>query len=169
MKRGILVLLSVVSAGLLWPAQARGVNAPPEPFIELKYRGEAWRHQRMLAVKPERLRSFERRDSDLCSGGVSAAWARLRAAGLSLPPHVDAVEACCFKHDGKYYLPLKPSDARESFDARLKADRDFHRCLANTGDPAAAGRAYIMYKAVRFGGRPCTGMSWRWGFGRKQC
>jgi hypothetical protein len=29
--------------------------------------------------------------------------------------------------------------------------------------------ADIMYRAVRLGGGPCTGLSWRWGFGWPQC
>ena len=29
--------------------------------------------------------------------------------------------------------------------------------------------AVAMYLAVRFGGGPCTGLSWRWGYGYPDC
>ena len=31
------------------------------------------------------------------------------------------------------------------------------------------GLSSVIYRAVRVGGAPCTGLSWRWGYGWPQC
>lgn len=74
-----------------------------------------------------------------------------------------------------------------SFDARRHADEELRQCVRRIGsdrtDALAAeygigrdevaliydGIADVMYRAVRLGGAPCTGLAWRWGFGWPDC
>ena len=70
---------------------------------------------------------------------------------------------------------------------RLRADRALRQCVVETGRQQAgiiAQRsglardevirafdfaAELMYRAVRVGGAPCTGLAWRWGYGWPNC
>jgi len=73
------------------------------------------------------------------------------------------------------------------FEARRAADLALRACVLETG-PARApllGAEYgwsetqvmafyatvseLMYRAVRLGGMPCSGLPWRWGYGWPAC
>lgn len=73
------------------------------------------------------------------------------------------------------------------FDKRKTADEILRECVIDTGKAVraelsrefevseydvvmafrVAGR--VMYDTVRHGGRPCTGLPWRWGYGWPGC
>jgi hypothetical protein len=133
------------------------------------------------AASGDALAPFE---TDGCSGGLSAVWAfvarqfpAFAAAQGARPPW----EACCVAHDRLYHVAGNDPDPDASFDARLAADMALRACVLDTlGDtafglapdlarPAAAAAAEAMFQAVRLGGGPCTGLPWRWGFGRAPC
>ena len=96
-------------------------------------------------------------------------------------------ENCCVIHDRAYHNAGGTDSAEESYDARLAADDALHACVAAHGDLYAdeyadrydmepdqirsihAITADAMYGAVRFGGGPCSGLPWRWGFGYPGC
>ncbi|MEY8829435.1 hypothetical protein AB9K34_13660 [Sedimentitalea sp. XS_ASV28] len=129
-------------------------------------------------------------ETDGCSGGLSEVW---RLVSAQLPDfaaaHDDAPpwEACCVTHDRAYHGIAGAQDAATSFDARLQADADLRSCVVQTGesrkarlaahydvDVATVEQAYeiiaeSMYLAVRFGGGPCSGLPWRWGYGWPHC
>ena len=141
-----------------------------------------------LREKPDTVQI--RFESDGCSGGLSEVW-RLGAERFpgfakvheSAPPW----ESCCVIHDRAYYDGAEAPDAETSFDARLEADRRLELCVAEMGvsrrdelaeiygiRPDQVETAYstigsAMFWAVRFGGGPCTGLPWRWGFGFPDC
>lgn len=129
-------------------------------------------------------------ETDGCSGGLSQAWRTMSStfpkfaeAHQSRPPWED----CCVTHDRAYHNAGGALDAGASFDARLTADETLRSCVTSSaGDRVAdlselydlsavqvqsayAGIAQSMYLAVRFGGAPCTGLPWRWGFGYPSC
>lgn len=128
--------------------------------------------------------------TDGCSGGMSQAW------GLVADTFPDFAlthnqkppwEECCVTHDVAYHNAGQAGDAVASFDARLAADRTLRACVVGTGEqlladtpdaynttPDQVRTAYktiagAMYMAVRFGGAPCSGLPWRWGYGFEQC
>ncbi len=129
-------------------------------------------------------------ETDGCSGGLSSSW-RLVADTFpafsemhdSSPPW----EACCVIHDRAYHNAAGTSTAEDSFEARLAADEALKACVVEDGNqradefairyqmtPEQVRSAYStiagsMYLAVRFGGGPCTGLPWRWGFGYPGC
>ncbi len=157
----------------------------------LAYRIEIGHHERLVTAKASegvRLAPFK---SDGCSGGQSAGW-DLLARTLpevakrhgNLPPW----QQCCVVHDRAYHAGGgRRADAKASYAARRRADEQLRQCVIRTGKRRATDLmddyglsrdqvsilyrsiADIMYRAVRLGGAPCTGLPWRWGFGWPGC
>ena len=124
--------------------------------------------------------------TDGCSGNLSYGW---RLLAQRLPGFADGFgasppwEHCCVAHDRHYWR----GDAVDGFDARLRADLALRQCVIENGaDLAPQLRqqwgldaaqvhdlfdliAELMYRAVRFGGQPCTMLPWRWGYGWPHC
>ena len=179
-------VVMVLGASVAW-AQ----NAAPVDESGLGYRIEIGLHERLVRARASegvRLAPFT---SDGCSGGQSTGWDLLartfpemaRRHG-NLPPW----QQCCIVHDRAYHAGGgRQSDAKASYAARRHADEQLRRCVVRTGKGRAAelmsdyglGReqvstlyrsiADVMYRAVRVGGAPCTGLPWRWGFGWPGC
>lgn len=100
------------------------------------------------------------RHSDGCSGGMSAAYARLpqwvhERFGETLPWH-----DCCVEHDRAYYY----GGNREQ---KLAADEALKRCVAATLQDEQAGLllGLAMQMAVTIGGQPYFATPYRWGYG----
>jgi hypothetical protein len=129
-------------------------------------------------------------ESDGCSGGLSQTW-RLVADQFEQFARVHEKappwESCCVTHDRAYFDGAGAETAQASFSARLMADQQLEACVVNMGitrrdelakvyaiRPDQVETAYAtiggaMFWAVRFGGGPCTGLPWRWGFGYPDC
>jgi hypothetical protein len=129
--------------------------------------------------------------SDGCSGGLSVGWQYIsenirtfHEKHGSQPPW----QSCCVAHDRAYHSAGgRGMSARQSYELRLSADRTLKDCVADTADSRSAvlsseygssgeevKQLYelvstLMYRAVRIGGVPCTGLSWRWGYGWPEC
>jgi hypothetical protein len=141
-----------------------------------------------LVVTPEtELAPFA---TDGCSGGMSWSW---RVVADIFPDFAQAQgavppwETCCIIHDEAYHTAGGATQADASFDARLAADEALRVCVATpeadevarlaaqySVDPEQVQFAYdliadSMFNAVRFGGAPCSGLPWRWGFGYPGC
>jgi len=129
--------------------------------------------------------------TDGCSGGLSVGWDNVAAQAEffrdrhgTKPPW----EECCVAHDRAYHFGGGVGlTATESFMARERADDDLRACVVST----ATGRrdqlraeygiddeqvaalyetiAASMHLSIRLGGMPCTGLSWRWGYGWPDC
>ncbi|KUJ76401.1 hypothetical protein AVO45_11415 [Ruegeria marisrubri] len=129
-------------------------------------------------------------ETDGCSGGLSSSWELVAdtfpdfaSAHENAPPW----EACCVIHDRAYHDAGGASEAEASYQARLTADEELQACVIRKGDERVDGIAEYygvkpeqvrgayetiaraMFMAVRFGGAPCTGLPWRWGFGYPDC
>ncbi|WP_240336705.1 hypothetical protein [Tropicibacter sp. Alg240-R139] len=145
-------------------------------------------HRALMSIRTDaELSAFE---TDGCSGGLSYSW---RVVARSFPDFAEAHdqippwENCCVIHDRAYHNAGGAETAEDSYDARLTADKALESCVKRTGalrveDVAAhyevgtdaVATAYeaiaeAMYLAVRFGGAPCSGLPWRWGFGYPGC
>ncbi|MBJ01205.1 MAG: hypothetical protein CME67_08230 [Halobacteriovoraceae bacterium] len=64
---------------------------------------------------------------------------------------------CCFAHDIVYWIGGTSEE-------RLNSDLELEACVENSSNST---NAYMMYLGVRFGGRPDTGLPWRWAYGYK--
>jgi hypothetical protein len=124
--------------------------------------------------------------TDGCSGGLSEGWVFL---GEALPKFTGKFgarpvwEDCCVAHDRVYWR----GETANGFDQRMQADQVLRACVQAYGPrlgPELAVRHNIteetvksifnvagdlMYQAVRAGGKPCTFLPWRWGYGWPQC
>ncbi|WP_260105492.1 hypothetical protein [Phaeobacter inhibens] len=123
--------------------------------------------------------------TDGCSGGLSAIWRQM--SGTSGTEGGPPFEICCIVHDRQYHNaagiggadPAVSDEvelAATSQRARLVADQALRRCVEtnlSAKDPTIANLAspvaVAIYAAVRFGGAPCSGLSWRWGYGYRPC
>lgn len=128
--------------------------------------------------------------TDGCSGGMSASWTaladlfpELKERYGTLPPW----QSCCVDHDRAYHTAGGASTAEQSYQARQAADLNLRACVIDSGvsrkdelalkydvSPESISTAYValgeaMYRSVRLGGGPCTGLSWRWGYGYPNC
>lgn len=128
--------------------------------------------------------------TDGCSGGLSQVWALVAENFPDFhETHADEPpwQGCCVTHDRAYHNAGGAQDAATSYSARLHADEILRGCVIQTADArmddlmslydvdedqvraAYNTIAGAMYLAVRFGGAPCSGLPWRWGFGYPQC
>lgn len=129
-------------------------------------------------------------ETDGCSGGLSSSW---RLVAETFPKFSLLYEAhppweyCCVIHDRAYHNAGGTSEADASFDARFAADDALRACVRAHGETHARDYAErydmtphqirsvhsitseAMFMAVRFGGGPCSGLPWRWGFGYPGC
>ncbi len=148
-------------------------------------------HQRLqdrIGLVDSELSAFT---TDGCSGGLSVGWDYFsKQAGFFKERHGTRPpwENCCVEHDRAYHAGggagLTPA---EGFAAREQADEELRACVMSTVtgrrevlrsdyhfsdeeiDMLYATISESMFQAVRLGGMPCTGLSWRWGYGWPDC
>ncbi len=167
------------------------VSSFNDPIDGLERRLELDHHEQLVTIKNTPGSVLADFTTDGCSGGLSVGWEylaqkteRLRAVHGSRPPW----ESCCVEHDEIYNTAgSRDSSANESFSARKKADLTLRTCVLETGLQRIPelNTAYklseteiqllyttianLMYRAVRLGGVPCSGLPWRWGYGWPEC
>jgi len=157
----------------------------------LEWQLEIERHERLLRLKSDAGSMLTEFSTDGCSGGLTIGWEYLAgkiANFQRLHGTRPAWEDCCVAHDRHYHTggPGKVT-ASESFALRKQADLELQACVRETGmaraqalvdeyglsiDQVAAlyeTIAELMYRAVRIGGVPCSGLPWRWGYGWPAC
>ena len=180
--RFVFAIALSISGGALF-AQQSGPNAVTTAL-------EMPAHRALRSVTSREDAALAPFTTDGCSGGLSEVWGLVAD---TFPDFADRYsteppwEACCVAHDMVYHDAGGAETATESFDARLIADRALQACVVKTGEtelsamvaefevtPQTVQTAYdtiagAMYLAVRFGGAPCSGLPWRWGYGYVQC
>ena len=158
---------------------------------QLERRLELRHHRALLTRMNETGSELAAFTTDGCSGGLSIGWQYLamqvesvRAIHGERPPW----EACCIEHDRLYHAAVPAgSSPEEGFMARKQADEELRSCVVDTGFDRATTLsndydvsietveglyttiADLMYRAVRVGGVPCSGLPWRWGYGWPAC
>ena len=181
------MIVLLVCAG----TSAEEPGKPESALDALERRLEMGRHEQLAAVKAQPGSAIAAFTTDGCSGGLSVGWEylaaeiqRFRAAHGTHPPW----ESCCITHDRAYHAGgPRDATAAESFEARKEADLALKVCVLETGvrrtlelsaeynvsarevEILYAAIADLMYRAVRIGGVPCTGLPWRWGYGWPEC
>ncbi len=152
---------------------------------------ELGRHERLLKEKQNPDHLLSGFTTDGCSGGLSVGWRHLsrkidflKTVHGDLPPW----ESCCVSHDRLYHEAGDRSFTAEmSFEARKQADEELRGCVLDTSlaRTSELSKQYgltveevsqiyevianLMYRAVRIGGIPCSGLPWRWGYGWPEC
>lgn len=154
----------------------------------LAYDLELAGHQALSAVQQTHEPATFKTDG--CSGGMSAAW---RVAARLFPSFEDTHgdlppwEGCCVTHDHAYHAGGQGRSSQQGYQDRQDADLELQNCVIEgaKGSLDTLADAYglepddviigydligaAMYRAVRLGGAPCSGLPWRWGYGYPQC
>jgi hypothetical protein len=178
---------------ILWVAMSIGAGVAPALAQDDAVFGKALElpaHRALIAARDRPGVVLGKFESDGCSGGLSQTW---RLVADQFPQfaqvHEQAPpwESCCVTHDRAYYDGGSALTAEASFAARLTADQQLEACVVDMGttrrdelakvygisadqvETAYATIGGAMFWAVRFGGGPCTGLPWRWGFGFADC
>jgi hypothetical protein len=181
-----IMLLLVGSA-----ARPDDATTPSDALDTLDAKVELGLHERLIATRTKPGAVLAPFSSDGCSGGLSAGWALATASFPKIAKrHGDRPpwEGCCLAHDRLYHAGSASSrDAGTSLTMRRLADHELRQCVIAFGNtrkhalaaeyglsPDEVSRLYqiiagAMYWAVRVGGAPCTGLSWRWGYGWPGC
>ena len=152
---------------------------------------EMKRHEQLVDLKADPKSTLTEFTTDGCSGGLSVGWEYM----ADKIQHFHAMhgtrpawESCCVTHDRAYHTGgPREATAIESFAARRKADLVLKTCVLETGmkripelsaeytisarevETLYSAIAALMYRSVRIGGMPCTGLPWRWGYGWPEC
>lgn len=187
-------MIRAMTAAAVWliatGAVADTVDAVETAQIPLSMQPELYLHRALFAARAADNAPLAPFTTDGCSGGMSDGWAIAAETlpetfnpGAPAPPW----EQCCVTHDRAYHNAGGASTAEQSVLARLDADRALEACVtaegrlqapqlaAETGwseDQIAQGfriMGALMFQAVRLGGAPCSGLSWRWGYGYPGC
>jgi hypothetical protein len=167
-------------------------SGPPEAlFDSLEWKLEKELHEKLVARKQLADSDLSPFATDGCSGGLSVGWGYLseniehiREIHGDKPPW----ESCCVVHDRAYHQAgPRAATSEMSFAARREADSLLRACVIETGAERAPELslqyelseeniellyqviADLMYRAVRLGGVPCSGLPWRWGYGWPSC
>lgn len=185
-RRDMAAAIGVGALCLAGPAAAQDSSDPGGLTRQIELRA----HEALMATIAEEDSGPSPFVTDGCSGGLSEIWKLVSgqfpdfaAAHKDVPPW----ESCCVTHDRVYHDAAKATVAADSYAARVQADEDLRLCVIRTGDarkdevaahydvdPARVETAYgviadAMKLAVRFGGAPCSGLPWRWGYGYPDC
>ena len=188
MRRLELLILAALLPGLpcVPPALAEGGLTTGK----LSHRLEIPGHRRLAEVRQAPDTLLAPFATDGCSGGLSSLWtfiAERYPAFAEAHEGVPPWEPCCVAHDRAYPAGGSDPDPEASYSARIVADEALQRCVTATASDRddvlqqlygmteaqvrlvyhAIGTA--MFRAVRLGGGPCTGLPWRWGYGYPQC
>jgi hypothetical protein len=178
-RKGIVLLLSLLSAE---GCAADAVN----PFETLDRQLEEMQMARLALVQANPTNRRAEFSTDGCSGGLSEGWTVLskhlpvfQEKFGEKPPY----EFCCVDHDRAYWR----GDSRDGFSKRLQADETLRHCVMEYGREHRGEFARefnlseqtivhnftvisdLMYYAVRLGGKPCSYLPWRWGYGWPEC
>lgn len=182
----LFILLSLGICCTMQNTHAAQINEN-DPIIEF----ELARHQKLLNHLHGEQVPLTPFVTDGCSGGLSVGWNYLAekipqfsSIHGSKPPW----EQCCVTHDRVYHKGAVAEESKyDSFSRRLDADRELKNCVIKTGKNRTAelinvydvtekeltllyqATSELMYRAVRAGGIPCSGLPWRWGFGQPEC
>lgn len=183
MRADVAVLVSVVA----WPLAAEEtVGAATDVQRALEMPG----HRALMTKIANADTVLSPFTTDGCSGGMSWSWQVVadlfpdfKAAQGGAPPW----ETCCIDHDRHYHGASASRTAEDSYAARLAADDALRQCVIAQGEASVTELAVryevtedqvrlayqvigdAMYSAVRFGGGPCSGLPWRWGYGYPGC
>lgn len=162
---------------MLLAAYAGPLDAQDGSAQSLRHRLERPLHAALMMNVQKLQTELSPFESDGCSGGLSQAWAGMAHLFPAFAQTYDETppwEACCTRHDRAYHRAGGANDPDESITARLAADNALKACVRTAGDGDEDPTPYnviaqTMFLAVRIGGGPCSGLSWRWGYGYPAC
>ncbi|MGD8783226.1 MAG: hypothetical protein PVG75_02255 [Thioalkalispiraceae bacterium] len=171
----------VISLAFCWPVPG-GANV----VVEVDRNIEEWNLSLLARVQKQEGVKLQPFTTDGCSGGLSKAWNSFADILPGFKQKFGAKppwEHCCIEHDRSYWK----GEIHDGYQKRLQADQTLRQCVIQYGKENS-GRlaekfsvqkdkieqqfyyaAELMYRAVRLGGKPCSLLPWRWGYGWPHC
>ena len=156
------------------------------PVETLDRQLEEMQMARLAEIQTNKVNKLVEFTTDGCSGGLSAGWETLSKHVPAFqkkfgdhPPY----EFCCVAHDRAYWR----GETVQGFAKRQQADAALRQCVMEYGREHRREFAQeftmseqtivqnftvisdMMYYAVRLGGKPCSYLPWRWGYGWPEC
>lgn len=186
MKNRCRYITSVILLASLVFSFALAEEVPESTLTEVNAQFETWQMSILASVQSTPGFTLQAFTTDGCSGGMSDAW---RFFAGSIPAFAKRYgdhppwEACCVEHDRAYWR----GETDDGYTKRLAADQQLQQCVSDFGkahakeyadkydlDVAMVERNFtiaadLMYRAVRLGGKPCSFLPWRWGYGWPHC
>ena len=147
---------------------------------------EEWNLTQLASIQLDPKMKRVEFETDGCSGGLSDAWNGFAKTFTGFKKHFSdrpPWEYCCVTHDRVYWK----GDTEDGFNKRLLADKMLRQCVLDYGSENSnrLAKKYnlseekilsqikltstLMYHAVRLGGKPCSYLPWRWGYGWPHC
>lgn len=164
----------------------QGIAGSDISVMSLDQQLEAHEMARLAEVQANPANHLAEFTTDGCSGGLSAGWVTLsktiplfKKKFGEQPPY----EFCCVTHDRAYWR----GESKNGYQHRLDADQTLRQCVLKYGIEHRQEFAHefnlsedtivrnfeiisnLMYYAVRAGGKPCSYLPWRWGYGWPDC
>ena len=182
-KRRVMI---VKSAGLLMSLLLVTGVAMADPLAEAMIKLERMQMQWLAHEQAQATEGIQAFTTDGCSGGLSDAWQYMATLMPVFNEHFGYQppwQSCCVAHDKLYWQGV----TERGYKQRLQADNELRSCVEQTGQQHSetlvkkSGRskqdiealfsvsAQMMFQAVRAGGKPCSLLPWRWGYGWPQC
>jgi len=175
----------MIGIGLSHP-MSHAQDTHDSKLAEVNAQFENWQMSILARVQSTPAFSIQPFTTDGCSGGMSEGWSFIAAyipAFSSRYGDRPPWEACCVEHDRVYWR----GETENGYAKRLAADQQLQHCVSEFGKQHAREYAEqyglqaetvehnfsiaadLMYHAVRIGGKPCSFLPWRWGYGWPQC
>ena len=178
-------VIKIFSFALL--LQVTMINAAEtHPLLKIERELEEWQMARLGQVQANSQNKPVPFTTDGCSGGLSEGWSTLsklfpafKTKFGDAPPY----EFCCNVHDRDYWR----GDTEQGYEKRLQSDETLRACVIDYGkkhrsefakefsvsedlvDKNFALTANLMFHVIRLGGKPCSYLPWRWGYGWADC
>ncbi len=176
------LLIAFLAPGIYVYAESEQENI----ILKMNRDLEEWNLNRLSAVQSNPESKLIEFTTDGCSGGLSDAWKGFANVFPEFKQHFNERppwESCCVIHDRAYWK----GETVNGFDARLLADKALRQCVLDYGAKNSKRlsekfniseekiltqfklTSTLMYRAVRLGGKPCSYLPWRWGYGWPNC
>ena len=153
---------------------------------KLEREHEDWTMQLLAKIQARPDAKMIKFESDGCSGGLSAGWnsfAKVFPAFKKDYGDRPPWEYCCVTHDKDYWM----GETENGYEKRLKSDLVLKQCVIDWGkvnseqvakklnksakkiEAQVNITAELMFNVIRVGGKPCSFLPWRWGYGWPHC
>lgn len=183
-KRRVIAAMLIVSSMAV--SRANTDDTSESTLHEVNAQFEIWQMSILARIQTTPGFTIQPFTTDGCSGGMSEAWYFIAGkipAFASRYGNKPPWEECCVEHDKAYWR----GETEHGYEKRLAADKQLQQCVFDFGKQHAQEYAEkyelqiatveqnfsiaadLMYHAVRAGGKPCSFLPWRWGYGWPQC
>lgn len=178
--------IGMLAAAIILVQVTTAQAADTHPLLKIERDLEDQYLSRLAQVQANPQNKLAPFTTDGCSGGLSEGWSTLskifpafKAKFGDAPPY----ESCCVVHDRDYWR----GETEQGYAKRLQSDETLRACVIDYGKQHRSEfarefslsedtieknftiTANLMFHTIRLGGKPCSYLPWRWGYGWANC